>query len=225
MLYDEFLTTADIKALFAEEIAGAGGTVTEMVSDASRLYARSILPSVREVRKADRLQGGVALRATEHDVWVHPYVFRQICSNGAIMAHAIQTCHIECQDFTTTEEAAGAVRAAIRDCCAQEAFSASMAEIRSATEVEADLAINLLPMYGRLRSEMGARVLQEVMDRFARDTDRSRFGLMNAVTSLARDTADPEVRWRLEELGGGIPAGRMPVLQPDDAMAERMLVG
>jgi hypothetical protein len=29
---------------------------------------------------------------------------------------------------------------------------------------------------------------------------------MNAVTSTARDTRDPEVRWRLEELGAQVPA-------------------
>jgi len=38
---------------------------------------------------------------------------------------------------------------------------------------------------------------------------------MNAVTSVARDTRDPELRWRLEELGGGIPAMLVP--DPDDS--------
>jgi transposase len=32
------------------------------------------------------------------------------------------------------------------------------------------------------------------------------FSLMNAVTSLARDERDPELRWRLEELGGAVPS-------------------
>jgi hypothetical protein len=36
------------------------------------------------------------------------------------------------------------------------------------------------------------------------------FGLVNAVTSVARDQKDPQVRWRLEELGGGILAMRFP---------------
>ncbi len=41
---------------------------------------------------------------------------------------------------------------------------------------------------------------------------------MNAVTSVARDTADPEVRWRLEEMGGGICAGHTPAPKPDAGM-------
>jgi hypothetical protein len=43
---------------------------------------------------------------------------------------------------------------------------------------------------------------------------------MNAVTSVARDTRDPELRWRLEEFGGGIPAlARDPSPRLDDARA------
>ena len=45
---------------------------------------------------------------------------------------------------------------------------------------------------------------------FISGSDRNRFGLMNAVTSVARDTRDPDARWRLEELGGGIGARLRP---------------
>ena len=44
-----------------------------------------------EVRPQDRLQGGVALRVVEADILVHPYVFRQVCRNGAIVAQALET--------------------------------------------------------------------------------------------------------------------------------------
>jgi hypothetical protein len=42
---------------------------------------------------------------------------------------------------------------------------------------------------------------------------------MNAVTSVARDTQDPDLRWRLEELGGGLPVERCPTTDPDDVAA------
>src|SRR5439155_18888193 len=95
MLGYEFPTTAQIKSVFAEEIAAAGGVVSEVFDDGSRLFVRSVLPRLREERTGDKLQGGVALRASECDISVHPYVFRLVCKNGAIMAHAIQTRHIE----------------------------------------------------------------------------------------------------------------------------------
>jgi hypothetical protein len=221
----EFLTTAAIKALFAEEITGAGGVVSDTFDDGTRLFTRSILPGVREVRAADQVQGGVALRAGERGVWVHPYVFRLVCRNGAIMAHALQTCRIEGDEFATPEEASGAVRAAVRACCAEEAFTAAAEEMRSARAAEVDLALNLLPFISRLPAGAGAQVHRAIMERFFQEGDRSRFALMNAVTSVARDTPDPELRWRLEELGGGIAVGRTLVLQPDDSATETAMVG
>ena len=57
---------------------------------------------------------------------------------------------------------------------------------------------------------------------FMREKDRSPIGLMNAVTSLARDTRDPDLRWRLEEFGGGVLARLAPAPDQDDAAAELM---
>jgi hypothetical protein len=221
----EFLTTVAIKALFADEIAAAGGTVSDTYDDGVRLFTRSILPQVREVRTADQVQGGVAVRASDREAWVHPYLFRLVCRNGAIIAHAVQTRYIAGDEFATTEEAAAAVRAAVRACCDVDAFTAAAEEMRSAREVEADLALNLLPLLSSLPTEAGSPVVRAIMERFFQEADRSRFGLMNAVTSVARDTPDPELRWRLEELGGGIPAGRTPAPQLDDSAAAPALVG
>jgi hypothetical protein len=215
MLLDEFPTIDEIKTLFAEEIAAAGGVVSDTFDDRRRLFTRSVLPRLREVATGDKVQGGVALMATEGEVSVHPYVYRLVCKNGAIVAHAIQTRQIEGCDFVTSEEVIGAVREAIRECCADEAFSAAAQQMRSAREAQADLALALLPHLARLSPSDAAQVAGPILERFNQGSDRSRFGLMNAVTSVARDTADPEIRWRLEEMGGGICAGLTPVLEPD----------
>jgi hypothetical protein len=225
MSLDGLLTTRDIKDIFAEEISAAGGTVSDTFDDGERLFVRSVVPQVREVRAADQLQGGVALRADDHDVWIHPYVFRLVCRNGAIIAQALQTRQIECQQFVTPDEAAGAIRSAIQACADEETFLGAVQEIRSAIASPVDLALNLLPMLARLPTAAATEVFRSIVERFYLEPDRSRFSLMNAVTALARDTADPELRWRLEELGGGIPAGRPLVRQPDDRAAANVLVG
>jgi hypothetical protein len=224
MSMHEWLTTAELRELFAEEITAAGGTVSDTFDDGRRLFVRSVLPQVREVRAADRLQGGVALRACEGEVWVHPYVFRLVCRNGAIMAQAIQTRHIEAGDFATPEATAADVRAAIRACSAEEAFTTAAEQMRSALEAEVDIALNLLPTLSRLPSHVASQLVPQIVERFFGDGDRSRFGLMNAVTSLARDTRDPELRWRLEELGGAVPVERPPTPKPRGA-AKAVLVG
>ncbi len=204
-------TTAEIGAIFAEEIAEAGGKVTDRFDGGGLLLARSVLPGVREVGRDDRVQGGVAVRATGAEIRVHPYVFRQVCSNGAIMARAIQTRQVVRDDATDygSVAPAGSLREAIRACCSEEAFAASAEGMRSAREAEADLALMVTPMLATLPPKVVESLIRAIFGRFREERDRSRFGLMNAVTSVARDTRDPDLRWRLEELGGGIPVAAM----------------
>jgi hypothetical protein len=210
-------------AVFSKEVTAHSGRVLDVFEDGRRLFARSVLPRVEEVRPQDRLQGGVALRGTESQLWVHPYVFRQVCRNGAIMAHALQTCHLTGIDEIPCDEASESIRDAIEVCCADEAFKTAVEQTRSATEVEADLALSLLPHLAHFPARQRAELLTMIMDRFSTGRDNSRFGLMNAVTSVARDTNDPEFRWRLEELGGGIPAAILPCCDDSAGGMQRSL--
>jgi hypothetical protein len=207
MTVQDWLTAGEIRTIFAEEIAAVGGQVTETVDAQPHFFARSVLPGVREVSRGDRLQGGVALRASDEEILVHPYVFRQVCTNGAIRAHAIETRHLAREEFLEFggADVAEALREAVRTCCAPEVFAAGVGEMRSARLADADLALALMPLAARVPPAVAAEILGSVTKRYHAGRDRSRFGLMNAVTSLARDTRDPELRWRLEELGGGIP--------------------
>jgi hypothetical protein len=227
MSFDDHVTTAHIHTLFAEEIHAAGGKVSDTFDDGRRLFVRSILPALTEVRPGDRVQGGVALRACEGQVWVHPYVFRQVCSNGAIVAHAVQSRHLADLDVRPAEEADEAVREVVRCCCAAEAFTTAAAEMRSAGSSEIDAVLTLMPFLARHGGAHTSRLLAEILGRFFGDGDQSRFGLMNAVTSQARDTSDPELRWRLEEFGGGVPVLRAPDRPSGQArrVVQRELVG
>jgi hypothetical protein len=75
--------------------------------------------------------------------------------------------------------------------------------MRESVNHNVNLMLNFMPMLARLSEQMRAQVLPQILERF-RSERPSAFALMNAVTSVARDTRDPETRWRLEELGGGI---------------------
>ncbi|HEX4606995.1 MAG TPA: hypothetical protein VH092_02200, partial [Urbifossiella sp.] len=129
------LLATDIRDLFAHEVIARGGTVSEAFEDGPLLLSRGILPGVEEVRPGDGVRGGVAIRADGRDVFVHPYVFRQVCSNGCIVATAIETRHVELGDFPSVEEAEEAVREAIQLCAAPEAFADAAGRMRSATEM------------------------------------------------------------------------------------------
>jgi hypothetical protein len=216
------LTTACVLEAFSHEIAEHGGTVSDTFNDGERLFVRSVLPHADDVGPNDRIKGGVALKACGGELWVHPYVFRLVCRNGAIMAQAIASRHVMAVFDWDDDQAVADVREAVRACCAPEVFATSSRQIRSAREIEADHALNLLPMLTQMRGSVGTRVVQQIMQRFFAEGDRTRFGLMNAVTSVARDTADPQARWDLEELGGGIPvAVPKPVPQMPTRIAAR----
>ena len=225
MAYPFGLTTQAIRDVFSEEINAVGGTVSDTFDDGDRLFTRSILPPVHEVRPKDRMQGGVALRATAQEIRVHPYLFRQVCRNGAIIAQAIQTRQIELENVSppNVTEVVIELREAIRECCSPEVFSSNVDAMRTASEREADFALQLLPMLSRLPQSHASRLITEIMKRFGAEKDHSALGLVNAVTSLARETSDPEMRWELEELGGGIPALLRPSPRVDDEGLEMVV--
>jgi hypothetical protein len=204
------LTTARILEAFEEEIASRGGNVTDTFHDGRRLFTRSVFDRVLEVRPGDRLQGGVALKATKVEICLYPYAFRQVCRNGAIMAHTISSRVIRDLPDQETETVLERVREGVAACCEPDVFPGVVRQMRTASEGHVDLALNLLPFLSRLSGSAGAQLVASLMDRFFRDGDQSHFGLGNAITAVARDTEDPELRWNLEEFGGGILIGAAP---------------
>lgn len=202
---------AMIQGLFAEEITSRAGTVSDVFAQGSRLMLRSILPRIKDVGPKDKVQGGVALRANQRELWVHPYVFRQVCSNGAVWAQAMQSQYITDLDVRSPDEVAPELREAIRCCAAGEAFTQAARQMRAARRVSLSGAGSLISiMHSLPPSTVG-----QVLELFFAANDRTAFGLGNAITATARETADEDLRWRLEELGGGVfanPPGRPPRL-------------
>jgi hypothetical protein len=192
-----------------------------MFQDGRRLFVRSLLPHVADARPKDRMQGGLALRATDDELWLHPYLFRKVCRNGAVVAEAIESLHVECLGVYTLDEGTTMLRDAIAKCAEKRVFARSMRRVRSAATMTADW-LNMLPHLAYFQSAgvMGNFIAQ-ILEHFEIEGDRTRFGLMNAVTSVARDTRDPDERWRLEELGGSIGARLRPRLPSDAPGLER----
>ena len=219
-------TPTDIRQAFAEEIASLGGKVTHAYEDSDRFFARAVLASDAEIRPGDRVHGGVAVRAGGSSLEVFPYTFRQVCSNGAIAAQALEGRRLERVEgiaVAAPSYEAGVVctdlRLAVRACAAPEAFATTTDQMRAATQTEANVTLNLLPFLAGLPGSMAQHWLPRILHRFSRDGDRSVFGMMQAVTSVARDVRDEETRWRLEQLGGSIPARltRKPKVAPPAA--------
>jgi hypothetical protein len=72
----------------------------------------------------------------------------------------------------------------------------------------------MMPFLSRV-SSLSPAFARQIFERFIKENDRTRYGFMNAVTSVARDTRDHVTRWRLEELGGQIA-----VMQPTEPVLD-----
>ena len=97
-------TLREIQRTFGESIADLGGTVTSICYVGELLFARSTLSATDEVRRGDQVRAGVSLRSIGQDVKVHPYVFRQICRNGAVMPQNVDARHISRVPFSASTE-------------------------------------------------------------------------------------------------------------------------
>lgn len=223
MSFGSHLTTAQVLELFTEVITTYDGEVADTFHSNDRLFTRSILPDVEEVRPKDRLQGGVALKATSKDIWIYPFVFRQVCKNGAILAETIASQHIADIDHQHPETVRETVREGIEACCCTELFQDNVERMRSAATGHVNLMLTMLPLLRQLPSELEEDFSSKIISQFFQERDSTRFGLANAVTAVARDVQDPTVRWNLEEFGGGIAIGLTPKYPVDSGHAARDL--
>jgi hypothetical protein len=198
-------TTREIHALFLDEVRTMGCVRPEVCVDDMRLFARAVCTQPAEVRRGDAVLGGVALRVMDDLIDVHPFILRRVCTNGAVMAEALESQRVRRVEVPAMIERVTAalddVRAAIKACADPAAFANAVRMMQQTTRRVPDLMSTLLlrligvrPRDYELRAEM--------VERYMRQHDPSAFGLVNAVTSIARDTADPERRWNIERMGG-----------------------
>ncbi len=203
----------EVREAFEEEVVSLGGAVADVFCDGDLLFARAVMPRAVELRPGDAIHGGVALRTHDTEILVHPYTHRVVCTNGAIAVFTTATRVVERVEVAAPTVAINAVlddlRVAVRECAAPRALDAAVGAMRQAAQREADVMLQLMPVLPHMPPGMRASILRQIIRRFEAEHDPSVFGLVNAVTSVARDTSDPETRWRLEELGGGMLA-RLP---------------
>jgi hypothetical protein len=68
------------------------------------------------------------------------------------------------------------------------------------------MLISVAAHFNGRRGTLPKSLWSEITRRYDQAGDSSAYGLMNAITAVARDERDPETKWRMEELGGGILA-------------------
>ena len=200
----------EILEAFEHEVRELGGTVRDVYAEGDLLFARAILPDEMDVRPGDRVHAGVAVRTHDTEILVHPYTYRVVCTNGSINVSALGSRVVQRVELAAPTIVIDGVlddlREAIHASGSPTALQYTVGAMRSAAEREADVMIQLMSALPHMPPGVRASMLRTIVRRFEEDGDRSALGLVNAVTSVARDTSDPELRWRLEEVGGGMLA-------------------
>lgn len=209
------LSTAQILEAFTQEIQAQQGEITDTYDDGERLLVRSVLPQLKEVRPDDQLQGGVALRGTSQSVWLHPYLFRLICKNGAIAPQAVDTQSLLNLNQEDPETTLQFIREGTRACCAPEVFTNTVTQVLTAAEMQINFALAMLPLLKGLPKLSPDPMVMRIVQSMFTETDKTAYGLANVITAIARDTTDPVRRWDLEELGGSLIIGKIPT-NPND---------
>ena len=205
-----FPTTREIALAFADEISNLGGSVSNSYDDGSRLFVRAQLSAEREVCPGDAVRAGVALRTVGPIVSVHPYTYRRICSNGAIAAQVTGTREIRRVEFASATEfvadAIDEIRLTVRQSAQPAVSEKVVGDMAFARYMLAETMIQTLPILERVPVDHREHIIAMLAREFDDANDGTYYGVMNAITAVARDTSDAETRWQLEELGGSIPA-------------------
>lgn len=212
------MTLDELGAAFASEVLEAGGELERSVKEEGRLYVCAHLPYLDDLGAGDFIGAGIAMRASRTAIGIHPYVVRQACITGLVLARVLDAPPILFQDFSSPESVEFAIGQAVRVCSARDVFDYAMDRLRSARRIPAFTGNFSIDVSLMLNRPFAREFLDRIMQRVSQEGDDSAFGLANGVASVARDLVHPEDRWQLELLGGEIAVlaarGAAPDTQP-----------
>jgi hypothetical protein len=183
------------------------------------LYLKAIDKTlVASIRDGDIVCGGLIIRNSEvgaSALRVEPFMLRKVCSNGLILERSLKKIHLgrqtmEVGEIDWSEETReledralwSKVRDIIRATFDKRIFQSWVERLRESTKVEIEKpieAVNNIVGHLGLTEEQKQRLLMHF-------SEPTKYGLINAITNLARKLKDVEEQIRLEEFGGKILA-------------------
>jgi hypothetical protein len=185
------------------------------------LYLKAIDRTLTaSIRDGDIVCGGLIIRNSEvgaSALRVEPFILRKVCSNGLILERSLKKIHLgrqtmEVGEIDWSEETReledralwSKVRDIIRATFDKRVFQSWVEKLRESTKVKIERPIeavdNIVGHLG-LSEEQKLKLLMHF-------SEPTKYGLVNAITNLARETEDVEEQVRLEEFGGRILASK-----------------
>lgn len=216
----------EILSQFEDVVAFRGGQIQKPIisNDKMFLRAHNLDGLSGEVAKNDRFDGGMALRVSGPQVSVHLYTFREVCKNGMIMSESHDTkrmLRLPKDEFSSDSKylCLSELREMLFACATPEIFSQNMNVMRRLRNESVDTGLNIVAQLQQDLGDFAADVLEMVLSELFKEEDMTLYGVANAITAVARETSDPQTKWDLEELGGGIGAKLFPLVDPDSSQS------
>ncbi len=186
-------------------------TVTETM-----LYIKAIDATLlAEIRVDDIVQGGLIIRNSEVGASafrVEPFILRQVCSNGLIGEYALKKVHLgkqtELGEIGWSDETRDLedkliwtrARDVIRATFDRTIFQSWVAKLQESTEIPIEKPIRAVNNIAKI-AFMSEQQKESLLACFVEHT---KYGLVNAMTSVARDSSNPDEQVRLEEAAGKV---------------------
>ena len=170
-------------------------------------YIRAILPPMFEARPNDKINYGIAFKIhPDKKIELGPYLYRIVCENGVIVSHERLNQELDIEDMLEFE-IGPRILDAMEKCCTPITFETLHKYVMAATFQTG----NLRHIFHRLSNftqwSQRTSLYNHIVQRLDAVEQPSRYDLMNAITSLARDTFDQEMKWNLQKLGWTALAG------------------
>ncbi len=179
------------------------------------LYLKAIDRTLTaEITRGDIIYGGLIIRNSEVGASafrVETFILRKICSNGLIGEHSLKKVHLGKQTLEigeidwsdeTRELEDKALWAKARDIIRltfdNSIFSSWVKKMRESTEITIEKPTKAVNNVARLAS-LSEEQREDLLAYFSEHT---KYGLVNAVTSLAKETKNADEQIRLEGFGG-----------------------
>ncbi len=200
--------------VFVEATEAYGGIIArDDEFHGKRFLAGTFKGIEKAITRGDAVHGGLALELGNKEAKLYAYTLRLVCSNGLISTLADEEEEFTWYRETEFEEAIYRKYAELGTTASQvaELYRESRQQAADARLWQHVLhSLNQLHASHRWMDLMFLALHEERRRQFSSPASRqgnpdngfSRFELINAVTAMARDTQEPELRWRMEQLGG-----------------------
>lgn len=208
-----------------EEAAQYGAKVAKCELTDTRLYMKLIVPhSTEEIRQGDKLVQGIIFSNSEVGAGsfrAEPFAMRLICKNGMIGMDTFSRIHLGSKmdegiwkssdtENLETQTIYSQVKDLVKATFDPTAFAIWMDSLKQTTESyldrPSDAVKNIVAEY-----KIPEYMTDNILNALVSEEDNTQYGLINAVTTVARQTESIDQRIDLERIGGVLsvlePAG------------------